>query len=535
MSTQSQHVSAADRGRLLAWNATARPYPRDATVHELFRRQARAEPARRALAWRGTAITYGELDAATDALAMRCIEAGVRPGDRVGLLSAGGAEAIASMLAIMKAGAAYVPLSPTVYTPELLSSLVGDAGVRLVLTPAASPHAWPAGLSTLGVEIEAALPPPGARAAADAAAPLARVPRQAGDEAYVMFTSGSTGTPKGVVVTHRAIVNLAWNAVYAPQERDAVLLQLAPLSFDASTFEIWSALLLGRTLVLYPDEEMSFVGLARTIADERVSTLWLTAGVFAQIARFQPEILRPLRCLLTGGDIVPAGAASAFLQANPSSRLVNGYGPTECTTFTCCHVIEPADLEGGAVPIGRPIPNVRVYILDDESSLAAIGESGELCVAGDGLAIGYLRSGEAAAQAFTTVDLGDGLIERLYRTGDLARYGADGAIAFVGRKDRQVKLRGFRVAPEAVEAAMRACPGVREACAIIDGESADTRQLVAYYAPGPPDGPSPSRVRESLRERLPSYAMPATLTPLPSLPLTPSGKYDRARLRAESP
>src|SRR6185436_5516200 len=291
--------------------------------------------------------------------------------------------------------------------------------------------------------------------------------------AYVMYTSGSTGRPKGVAVVHRAVVRLVCDTGYARFGPGEVWLQLAPPSFDAATLEIWGALLHGGRLVLAPAGAPAPAELGETLARHGVTSLWLTAGLFHQMVEESLAGLLPVRQLLSGGDVLSPGHVRRALSGLPGTRLINGYGPTENTTFTCCHPMEGPDEVESPVPLGRPIANTRVYVLDASLRPVPPGVAGELCAGGDGLARGYRGRPELTAERFVPdpfadrTDRSDG--NRLYRTGDLARYLPDGRLEFLGRLDRQVKIRGFRVEPGEVEAKLLAHPGVEQAAVVVLG------------------------------------------------------------------
>ncbi len=346
-----------------------------------------------------------------------------------------------------------------------------------------------------------------------------------------MYTSGSTGRPKGVVVPHRAVLRLVLGNDFAALGADQVILQLAPLSFDASTFEVWGALLNGARLAVVADPYPSCEDIGAAIARHRASTLWLTAGLFHLMVDHNLEGLAPLQQLLAGGDVLSPAHVVRALRALPGCRLVNGYGPTENTTFSCCYTI-PRDYAGDApVPIGRPIRQTEARVLDEALRPVAAGEPGELCLAGAGLALGYWNRPELTAQAFVTQP-GSGT--RLYRTGDRVRVRTDGNLEFLGRVDRQVKVNGKRVELDEVEARLRATGLVQDAAVVCAPASAGAqRHIAAFVTAGAPL--DSGALRRALREELPDYMMPASITQLPALPLSPSGKIDRARLPLAAP
>ncbi|MCY1015549.1 non-ribosomal peptide synthase/polyketide synthase [Pyxidicoccus sp. MSG2] len=514
-------MAEAERHRLLVeWNATRTDYPRDATLPALFAAQAARTPDAVAVAFGDLRLTYRELDRRANGLAHHLRALGVRTGTPVGLCVERSLELVVGVLGILKAGGAYVPLDPS-HPRERLALLLDDTGVPWVL---ASPELLPRLPETLGLQVV----PLGAVTTEREDAPRTGV--TAGDLAYVVYTSGSTGRPKGVGVPHRAVVRLVMGADYARFGPDEVFLQLAPLAFDASTFELWGSLLHGARLVMFPPHTPSLEELGQALRRERVTTLWLTAGLFEQMVSLQPEALEGVRQLLAGGDVLPPGAARERL-ARGVGVLVNGYGPTEGTTFTCCHVMRTPEDVGPTVPIGRPIANTRVYVLDATLRPVPLGVPGELYAGGDGVALGYLGRPELTAEHFVPDAFSTEPGARLYRTGDRVRWRANGTLEFLGRLDGQLKVRGYRIEPGEVEAALRLCSDVRDAVVVAREDGASGRRLVAYVVPTTPGATLASTVlRDFLKQRLPEPMVPSAFVPLEALPLTANGKVDRRAL-----
>jgi amino acid adenylation domain-containing protein len=505
-----------------AWNDTRTAYPRDATVHGLFAAQAARAPDAVAVTTSGEAISYGELDLRANRLSRRLRDLGVGPETPVGLHARRSLEMVTAMIGILKAGGAYVPLDPDLPAARLAWTLA-DARVQVVVAAGGAPAASLAGAIVVDLDADAA------RIAAEPSDPL---PGDGTGEslAYVMYTSGSTGTPKGVCVVHRGVVRLVSDPGYARFGADEVFLQLAPLAFDASTLEIWGPLLNGGRLAVFPPGAPSLAGIGEAVRRHAVTTMWLTAGLFNALVDADPASLAPLRQLLIGGEALSVPHVARALRELPDLALVNGYGPTEGTTFTCCHRITSA--EGPSIPIGRPIANTVVHVLDAHLAPVPVGVPGELCVGGDGLARGYLARPDLDAERFVPSPFGDDRAPRLYRTGDLVRRLADGTLVFLGRLDLQVKLRGFRVEPGEIEAALAAFPGVA-ACAVILREDAPgDRRLVAYVVAAGERAPPAAELRAHLRERLPEPMVPSAFVALGALPLTPNGKVDRRALPA---
>jgi amino acid adenylation domain-containing protein len=489
--------------RLRAWSTgTPAAYPRHATIHQLFSEQAALRPHAAVLVHRGEVMTYAELDARSDALARRLVAAGVRAGDRVGMALERSMAAPVATLAILKAGGSYVPLDPA-YPADRLAGMLEDAAVAVLVVRDAVPES-----------LAAFAGPVVSLAAADAFdAPdveLPEVPAEA--EAYVSFTSGSTGRPKGVAVPHRGVVRLVRATGHADYDAEQVWLQIAPLSFDAYTLELWPAVLNGGRMVVHPPEAPSLDGLAAALVEHRVTHVWLTSSLFHQLVDEHLDALGGLRHLMTGGDVVSPAHAARVLERFPALRLMNGYGPSENTVFTTTHDIRPRDLRAGSIPIGRPIANTRAYVLDGALRPVPAGVPGELCCAGDGLALGYVGRPELTAAKFVEVEV-FGRRERIYRSGDRVRWrevrecDGDGdsseathalthsrtyVLEFLGRVDQQVKIRGFRVEPGEIEAALRGHPRVADAVVVPREDAPGDRRLVAYVVPA--DGPQAPEV-----------------------------------------
>ncbi|MCP3144885.1 non-ribosomal peptide synthetase [Pyxidicoccus xibeiensis] len=517
---------------LVEWNATAVDYPRDAAVHALFAARAASTPDAVAVESGGQSLTYAELERRANQLAHVLGAEGVRAGDRVALCVERSLEGVVSVLGILKAGAAYVPLDPAA-PRERLAFMLEDTGAVRVLTQAgADGNLPPEGPARLVLDLE------GARLAAAPATPP-RVDVTGADLAYVMYTSGSTGRPKGVCVPHRAVIRLVVGSRFARLGPDEVFLQLAPLAFDASTFELWGCLLHGARLVVPPPGTLSLEELGRALDQHRVTTLWLTAALFEQMVAGQPEPLGRVRQVLAGGDVLPPERVREHLARAQAlepehlargGRLVNGYGPTEGTTFTCCHVMtDPAEV-GHSVSIGQPIANTRVYLLDANLRPVPLGVPGELYIAGDGLAWGYLGRPELTAERFIPDPFSAALGARLYRSGDVARWLANGRLQFLGRRDAQVKVRGFRIEPGEVEGVLSRHPAVREVVVLARDDMPGGRALVAYVSSRSEASLEPHALRAFLRDSLPEYMVPSAFVVLGALPLTPNGKVDRRAL-----
>src|SRR5262245_6977986 len=518
-------LDPAERHTILReWNATDRAVA-VATLPELFAAQVAKTPQATAAVFEGNTLTYSELDARANRLAHHLRGLGVGPEVVVGLCVERSLEMLVGLIGILKAGGAHLPLDPG-YPRERLGLLLSVACARVLGTPAHLRARLPARSGTVLCF----------EAHADAFVRHPSSPPRSGLEpqnaVYVIYTSGSTGTPKGVVVAHHNVVRLVQWPNYVDLTPDDVFLHLAPLSFDASTFEIWGALLNGAKLVVYPDGPLDLVRLKRTIAEAGVSVLWLTAALFHQVVNEHLRAIAGVRQLLAGGDVLSASHVRKVIEAQTGGRLINGYGPTEGTTFSACFPVTSGTDFNESVPIGRPISNTRVYVLDGALEPVAVGVCGERYIAGAGLARGYLGRSGLTAERFVANPHGPAG-SRMYRTGDLARWRADGVLEFLGRADAQVKVRGFRIEPGEIEAALVGHVGVAQAAVIAreDGGGGGKR-LVAYVVAAGAVAPGAEELRAHVGGLLPEHMVPSAYVVLDRLPLTPNGKLDRRALPA---
>jgi amino acid adenylation domain-containing protein len=504
------------------WSSTRTNYPRDKTIAELFEGVVAARPDCIAVTSENRNYTYRDLNGLANRLAARLRDVGAGPGMMVGCCVERSAEMIVALLAILKVGSAYVPFDLS-YPKERLKFFLEDTATKVVLTAGVTPSVLAERTSgCLIIDIREAL--------ASGPEPVNSPPAgQPDSPAYVMYTSGSTGRPKGVVVGNRAVVRLVCNTNYCSIGSEDVLLQFAPIAFDASTFEIWGALLNGARLIVMPPCQTSLEDLGRVIREHSVTVLWLTSGLFNLMVDQRLSDLTPVRQLLAGGDKLSARHVRRALDGLPGCRVINGYGPTENTTFTCCHVMRPGDRVPDSVPIGRPISNTTVYVLDEQLRAVPTGTIGELYAGGDGVALGYLNNEQATAEKFVRDPFVTDEAARMYRTGDLARVSADGVVEFCGRADDQVKIAGHRIEPGEIEAALRAGARVKDVCVTARTAQDGTKRLIAYYVPAEPE-PTAADLRALLAASLPAYMVPAAFVPMDLLPLTSNGKVDRAAL-----
>ncbi|MGJ7510630.1 amino acid adenylation domain-containing protein [Variovorax sp. GT1P44] len=514
-------LPASDRQQQLeVWNIPASPYDPALTVHAMFERQVAAQADAIALIGEEGSLSYRALSDRADRMARRLQARGVRAGDTVGVMLDRSSAAVVVLLGILKAGATYVPVQPD-FPPERIAFMLSHSAVGLVVTQAAHRPLVPAGRALLSIdeamEDDASLPP------------LATAAAGGESVAYVMYTSGSTGTPKGIEICHRSILRLVVDARYVELPPGEAMLHAAPLGFDASTLEIWGPLLNGGICVVHDEQVPTGAGLARTIALHSVKSAWLTAALFNAVVDDDPAQLAGLRQLLTGGEALSVPHVRRAMAALPGLTLINGYGPTECTTFAATHRI-PRDLPADArsVPIGRPINDTALRVLSPAMAMLPAGLVGELCIGGRGLARGYLQRPDLTAERFVPDPFG-GPDDRLYRTGDQARWLPDGTIEYIGRIDGQVKIRGHRIETGEVEAALLAHPGIKSCAVIARADAAGRLRLVAYLVARGAEVPWTS-LRQHLAERLPEAMQPAAQVWLDQLPVTNNGKLDRRAL-----
>ncbi len=513
-------LSSDERTELVeTFNATVSAAPSAATLHQLFEAQAARTPAATAVVGGSSALCYADLNAQANQLARHLQTLGVGPEVLVGVLLPRTPALLVALLGILKAGGAYVPLEHGAPAARLALTL-GDAGVRVIVTD---------------TRLSAELPPCTATLVTLDTVVLAQQPAhnldvevRAAQLAYVLYTSGSTGHPKGVMIAHQGLVNyLSW----AVQAYDVVsgtgTLVHSPLSFDLTVTSLFGPLLCGRTSVLLPEEQELEALAAQLQVGGNYSLVKLTPAHLAVLAQTVTpgQVAGSARALIIGGEALH-GEALAFWQTHaPATRLVNEYGPTE-TVVGCCVYEVGAERRAGPVPIGRPIANTQLYVLDEEQQPVPLGVTGELYIGGVQLARGYLGQAALTAAAFVPDSFSATPGARLYRTGDLVRYlpESDGILQFLGRNDHQVKLRGFRIELEEIEAVLRQHPAVHECVATMREDSADDQRLVAYVVLDKPA--TTSELHSFLQARLPTYMIPAHMVPLKVLPLTPNGKTD---------
>ncbi len=486
-------------------------------VHELFEQVVARTPRAIALSGDGYTLDYTELDRRANRLAHHLITLGAGRGVLVGLHMRRSADSVVAMLGVLKSGAAYVPLEPGM-PAERLELMAQECGIELVVT---------------GADTEwTATPAPTVRVTCAAVAARPTTPPRAGvrgtDLCYVPFTSGSTGRPKGTEVPHAAVPGFFRDEDYADWGPGAVAIHHSAASWDAHVLDLYPALLSGGRVAVYEGDAMDPVATARWSEAQGATVLWLTSAAFNTVVDVDPTLLSGLRQLIIGGEALSVAHVAAAQAALPRCRIVNGYGPSECTVFSTVRVVTPADLAGSAVPIGRAVGDRTLALLDEHGDPVPDGEVGELYVGGPAVARGYRGRPALTARSFVPDPALPGA--RRYRTGDHARRRPDGVLEFVGRIDGQVKIRGFRVEVDEVAAKLRAHGDVLDAAVAARPGPAGSTELVGYVVGHRTAAVNPDRIRGFVAERLPAAMVPSWIVQLDRLPLTRNGKLDRRAL-----
>ncbi|WP_270168683.1 non-ribosomal peptide synthetase [Paenibacillus sp. SYP-B4298] len=517
---QVDMLQDAEKQQLLhAFNETSTAYPRERTIHQLFEEQAEQTPEAVAVVYEQEHLTYRELNERANRLARTLRARGVQADELVGLMTERSLEMIVGIMAILKAGGAYVPIDPE-YPEERIRYMLDDSGAGVLLaqrdlyTRASFDGVW------IDLDDEASYDENGSN-----------LESVNGPEhlTYVIYTSGTTGKPKGNLTTHRNIIRVVRNTNYVNvNEKDSVL-QLSSYSFDGSTFDIFGALLNGARLILVPKDTMLEVGkLADLIEQQHISVMFITTAFFNVLIDMKPDCLRYIRAVLFGGERVSVNHVRKALEHLGPGKIKHVYGPTESTVFATCHDVNDVPEDTITVPIGRPISNTAIYIVDAQNRPQPLGVAGELCVAGDGLARGYLNRPELTAEKFADNPFAPG--ERMYRTGDLARWLPDGTIEYVGRIDDQVKIRGFRIELGEIESHLLKLGAIEKATVVVRETEGGEKQLCAYFVAD--SKLMPSELRTVLSQELPGHMIPTYFVQLEQMPLTTNGKVDRRALPA---
>ena len=494
------------------WNGTSTDYPRDALLPDLFADSAKQHADAPALVWQGGSWSYRNLQDRVRRAAAHLRARGVRDGDPVGVLLDRSPELVVAALGTLEAGAVYLPLDPS-HPEARLAGVLDDSGTRYLITTEDTqvPDTAQAGRVTPEQLAQHDCPPPETSWTRD---------RTAMDAAYIIYTSGSTGAPKGVVCTHRGLVRLVTaDDPSVPTSGDRLLVTTNP-TFDVSCYEVFCTLLNGACLAIPESADLlSSESLSRILQEWSITTLWLSAGLFHQHAETMPGMFSTLRCLTAGGDVLNPSAVRAVLEHGRPGTFLNGYGPSENAVLSTTHRVETLSPHAELVPVGRPVDNTSAYIVRPDGDLAAVGEEGELWLGGDGVALGYLNDVEKTRERFVPDRFGTDPDGRLYRTGDVARQRGDGVLEFLGRRDRQVKVRGFRVELDETEAVLTAHPEVEEAAVDVIGQGAGERLGAAVVCvPGAGSEGLAHRVLAHARDRLPDYMVPARLVVTKELP-----------------
>ncbi len=508
---------------LFDFNNTGVEYPHNKTINQLFEEQVKKTPDNTAVIYGNQKLTYKELNTKSNQLAKVISKRAANskaeqpenmPSSIVAIMAERSLEMIIGMLAALKAGCAYLPID-TEYPEERIQHMLNDSKADIVLT-----QSWIERGVTSRVVIKLD----------DYSIYQGEEDKLRGIEAgtplaYIMYTSGSTGKPKGVLIEHKNVIRLVKNTNYISFEGDDRILQTGAMVFDACTFEVWGALLNGLELyIIDKNKILDADELENALTINRITILWLTSSLFNKLAQQKPEMFSKLRYLLVGGDVLSPKYINMIRSTCKELKIINGYGPTENTTFSTCHLID-REYEAN-IPIGKPISNSKAYIIDRFNKLCPIGAVGELCVGGDGLARGYLNNAELTAEKFIKNPYCTG--EIIYRTGDLARWMPDGNIDFLGRIDHQIKLRGYRIELGEIESKLKSHPNIKEAAVLLKEDSSNNKYLCAYYT-GEKNLTS-TELREFLSKELPDYMMPSSFIQLDYMALTFNGKIDRKLL-----
>ncbi|NML40086.1 non-ribosomal peptide synthase/polyketide synthase [Chitinophaga sp. G-6-1-13] len=515
---------ATEETQLLeVFNQTDTSYPADKSITDLFAAQVALTPDTTALVFEGKEITYQELDTASTHLAQYLVEEGVTPGMRVPICMERSDKLITAILAILKAGGAYVPVDPH-YPVERISYMLAESNSTLLLTT--TMHLAALGHTGTAMKFICLDQLAETQMATSMSAQLPVALPQ--DLAYVIYTSGSTGTPKGVMVSHQNVVSLVKGVDYVSFSAADRLLSTGAPSFDAATFEYWGMLLNGGRLILCPEQQLlDNEVLKREISTHQVNMMWFTASWFNQLIDTDIRIFETLSVVLAGGEKLSEEHINKLKRQYPALTVINGYGPTENTTFSITYTVEAGAVKV-PVPVGRPLSNRKVYILDSRRQLVPVGVTGEIYVGGAGLSLGYLNLPELTAERFISHQFGNNSVERLYKTGDLGCWQADGNVLCLGRTDDQVKIRGYRIEPGETERVLQQCEWVEQAVVMARTNEQGNKYLAGYIVPAGTF--EKEKIQTYLRQLLPDYMVPAVLIPLEKLPLTSNGKVNKRAL-----
>ena len=496
---------------LIDFNNTKTNYPKDKAIQQIFEEQVRNRPESVAIVYGQCQLTYRELNSKANQLTRKMIELGIKPNEIIGLITERSIEMVIGMVAVLKAGCAYLPIDPK-YPKERKQFMVDDGHVSLLLI---------CEQDKMDLDYHGVILNLGDNSLYSGCIDNIDTNCNGNSLAYIMYTSGSTGWPKGVMVEHRNVIRLVKNTNYINFTQQDAILQTGAVVFDASTFEIWGSLLNGIRLCLVDNDViLNRDKLEKAIESLDITIMWLTSSLFNQLSQDKPDMFKKLNYLLVGGEVLSSKHINQVRKSCPNLKVINGYGPTENTTFSICHLIEK-DYEQN-IPIGKPISNSTAYIIGENNKLQPIGVAGELLVGGDGVARGYLNNTELTKEKFIDNPFVTG--ERAYRTGDLARWLPDGNIEFLGRIDGQVKIRGYRIEPKEIETVLTGHKDVKEAVVLVKTDQKDNKYLCAYLVIQ--NNLSVREIREYLSGRLPDYMVPSDYIEISKIPLTLNGKVD---------
>ena len=534
---QLEILSQSEKEQLVhGFNATAAEYPKEALIHDLFEQQAERTPQALAAQYEGQSLTYAQLNTKANQLAHWLLDHGVGRGQNVAIVAPRGIEMLLAQLATLKAGGTYVPVDPE-FPQERRRFMLEDCQAKVVLFDGATAQeadATTSGQESQWLELGRAMKVVAGLSADNPAVPKA----ECSEVAYVMYTSGSTGKPKGVMTPHHGVNRLVFSNGYADVTPEDVFVHFSNPTFDGSTFEVWGALLNGARVVIVPqDTVLDPVRFGRLLLDEGVTAMYITIGLFHQYADALAEPLSRLKYLLTGGDVIEPNTIRRVLQYGAPKNFMAAYGPTETTTFaTTCRLNGLIDESCQRIPLGKPIGNTQIYILDGHGQLVPVGVTGEIYIGGDGVALGYLNRPDLTAERFIPNPFSDEPNARMYRSGDLGYWREDGLIEFVGRNDFQVKIRGFRIELGEIEARLGELPQVKEVVVLAREDHPGDKRLVAYWTAREELAeealPDVGRLRDHLKAELPEYMVPSAFMRLETMPLNTSGKVDRKALPA---
>ena len=522
-------LTESERHQLLVeWNQTAREYPRNSCVHQLFEAQVERSPHATAVECEGHSLTYQQLNARANRLAHHLRSLGIGPEALVGICVEPSVDMVIGLLGILKAGGAYVPLDPA-YPKERLALMLADTAMQVLVTQEKFVSVLPAGTARI-VCMESPLPDPDS-------AQINPVSGVSPDNlVYVIYTSGSTGQPKGVMIPHRGLVNyLDWAAQAYEVENGTGAPVHSSISFDLTITGLFTPLLVGRCVRILPPEPGA-TALGNALRRNENFSLVKITPAHLELLRGQltpEEATGRTRFFIVGGEALPGESVNFWQDHAPGTIVVNEYGPTETVVGCCVYFAPQGKRFEGTLPIGRPIANTQLYVLDPDRQPVPIGDTGELYIGGDGLARGYLNLPEFTAERFISNPFAGadaGATAKLYKTGDLVRYLPDGNLEFLGRLDHQIKIRGYRIEPAEIEAVLTGHPDVQSALVLARENATGDKYLAAYMIPRGQLTTSSSEFRRFLREKLPDYMVPAAYVTLPAFPLTPNGKIDRQRL-----